>query len=139
MNATLRWKLVAGFVLVFLAGGTTGGFFVASHLRHRQADFARHPHSLAERMRNRVQAELNLTPEQVEKTTPIFDRAAGELEKIRAETGERVRQVMAEANSALAPELTDAQRASLEALKKQPRSNRGPGNATRRHAPPRPD
>ena len=139
MNTTLKWKLVAGFVLVFLAGGATGGFFVASQLRHLRTDFARHPHSLAERMRSRAQAELNLTAEQIEKTTPIFDRAAGELEKIRAETGQRVQQVMAEANSALAPELTDAQRAQLEALKKQPRSNRGIRNATRRHTPPPPE
>ncbi len=131
MNTTLKWKLVAGFVLAFLAGGATGGFLAASHLRHLRADFAQHRHSLAERMRSRMQTELNLTPEQIEKTAPIFDQAAGELEKIRAETGERVQQVMAEANRALAPELTDAQRARLGALEKQPHPTRGPRNATR--------
>lgn len=124
MNTTLKWKLVAGFVLAFLAGCATGGFLAASHSRHLRADFAQHRHSLAERMRSRTQAELNLTPEQIAKTTPIFDRAADELEKIRAETGRRVQQVVAEAHRALAPDLTDAQRTKLDALDKQPRSSR---------------
>jgi Spy/CpxP family protein refolding chaperone len=139
MNTTLKWKLVAGFVLAFLAGGASGGFFAASHLRQLRADFARHPHSLAERMRSRVQGELNLTPEQIEKTAPIFDQAAVELEKIRAETGKRVHQVMAEANRALAPELTDTQRAKLDALRTQPPPNRGLRSATRRRAPGSPE
>ena len=60
-------------------------------------------HWFAERMRSRVQTELDLTPAQIEKTAPIFDHAASELEKIRAETGERVHQIMAESNRALAP------------------------------------
>jgi hypothetical protein len=137
MNTALKWKLVAGFVLAFLAGGATGGFLVASQARHRRTDFAQHRHSLAERMRGRLQTQLNLTPEQIEKTAPIFDRAVNELEKIRAETGARVRDVMAETNRALAPELTDAQRATLEALTTHPRPNRGPRNPPRhRESPP---
>ena len=139
MNTALKWKLVAGFVLAFLAGGATGGFLVASQARHRRMDFAQHRHSLAERMRSRMQVQLNLTPEQIAKTAPIFDHAVNELEKIRAETGERVRQVMAEANRALAPELTDAQRARLRALQEQPRPNRGARNAPRHRAPPPPN
>jgi hypothetical protein len=131
MNTALKWKLVAGFVLVFLAGGATGGFLVARQVRHRRMDFAQHRHSLAERMRSRLQAQLNLTPEQIAKTAPIFDHAVNELEKIRAETGERVQQVMAEANRALAPELTDAQRARLDALQRQPRPSRGQWNTPR--------
>ena len=136
MNTGLKWKLVAGFLLAFLAGGATGGFLVASQARHRRMDFALHRHSLAERMRSRIQAQLNLTPEQLAKTAPIFDQAVNELEKIRAETGARVRQVLADANRALAPELTDAQRTKLEALQKQPRPSRGPRNAPRHRARP---
>jgi len=137
MNAALKWKLVAGFVLAFLAGGATGGFLVASQARHRQTDFAQHRHSLAERMRGQLQVELNLTPEQIQKTAPIFDRAVNELEKIRAETGARVREVMAETRQALAPELSDAQRTKLEALTTHPRLNRGPQNPPRhRESPP---
>ena len=115
MNATLKWKLVVGFVLAFLAGGATGAFFAASHAHHLH-DLALHRYSLADRMRNRIQTELDLTPEQIEKIGPIFDQAANELEKIRAETGARVRQVIAETNRALAPELTPEQRKKLDRL-----------------------
>jgi Spy/CpxP family protein refolding chaperone len=135
MNTALKWKLTAGFLLAFLAGGATGGFLAASQGRHLRSHFA-HPHPwLVERMRGRMQAKLNLTPQQVEKTAPIFDRAASELEKVRAETGARVRQIMAEASRALGPELTDAQRARLDALGKRPRSGRKSRNAPHNRAP----
>ena len=79
MNTALKWKLTVGFLLAFLAGGATGGFFAASQARHLRA----HPHPwLVERMRGRIQTELDLTPEQVEKTAPIFNHAASELEKV---------------------------------------------------------
>lgn len=124
MNATLQWKLAVGFLLVFLAGATTGGFFVANHTRHLRADFAHPHHWLAERMSTRMQRDLDLTSDQLKKTAPIFEKAASELEKIRAETGERVQQIIAEANRALLPELSEAQRAKLEALENQPRPGR---------------
>jgi Spy/CpxP family protein refolding chaperone len=134
MNTALKWKLALGFVLAFLAGSATGGFFVANQAHHRRMDFAQHRHSLAERMRSRMQAELNLTPEQIAKTAPIFDRSVNELEKIRAETGERVHEVIAETNRALAPELTDAQRAKLDELQKQSSLRHGPRRTPRHRA-----
>ncbi len=138
MNTTLKWKLVAGFLLAFLAGGAAGGFFAVRQARHPGADFAHSHHGLTERMRSRMQRELNLAPEQVEKTAPIFDRAASELEAIRRETGARVQQVMAETNRMLAPELTDAQRTKLDTLQKRPRPGRKLRNAPRDPAQPPP-
>jgi Spy/CpxP family protein refolding chaperone len=139
MNTALKWKLTVGFLLAFLAGGATGGFLAASQARHLRTHFA-HPHPwLVERMRSRMQAELDLTPEQIEKTAPILDRAASELEKVRAETGARVRQIMAEANRALGPELTDAQRAKLDVLGKRPRPGRKSRNTPQSRAPQPPE
>jgi hypothetical protein len=82
MNATLKWKLVVGFILAFLAGCATGAFFAASHSHHLH--LAHHRYSLADRMRNRIQAQLDLTPAQSEKIGPIFDQAATELQQRRA-------------------------------------------------------
>jgi Spy/CpxP family protein refolding chaperone len=135
MNTALKWKLVVGFLLVFLAGAAAGGFLAVRQMRHPRADFAHSHHWLTEHMRSRMQTELNLTPEQIVTTAPIFDRAASELEKVHAETGERVRQIIAEANRALAPELTDAQRVRLEALEKRPRPDRKLRNAPRHRGP----
>jgi Spy/CpxP family protein refolding chaperone len=116
MTASLKGKLLAGFVLAFLAGGAAGTFFTFHQSRHWRADFGRHPHSLTERMRSRIKAQLDLTPEQLAKIEPILDHATKELQNIRVETGAKVGEVMAETNRALKPELTDAQRARLEKI-----------------------
>jgi Spy/CpxP family protein refolding chaperone len=91
MSSSLKWKLGLGLLLAFIAGGATGAFLAASHARHFRADFAHPHHWLTERMRSRMQEELDLTPQQVEKTAPIFDHTASELEKIRSETSTRRR------------------------------------------------
>jgi Spy/CpxP family protein refolding chaperone len=133
MTASFKGKLVAGFVLVFLAGGAAGAFFTFFHARHWRADFARHPYSLTERMRNRVKAQLDLTPEQLAKIEPILDHATKQLQNIRAETGAKVQQVMAETNRALQPELTDVQRARLEKIQQADRDRKDLRNPSRRH------
>ncbi len=86
MNRALRWKLIVGFVLVFVAGGMTGAFFGASHARHL---FFAPPHRgmMSEKMRDRFRAQLNLTPEQVAKISPILDKAAAQLECKRSKPG----------------------------------------------------
>ena len=34
MNRVLKWKLLGGFALVFIAGGMAGAFVGAAHARH---------------------------------------------------------------------------------------------------------
>jgi Spy/CpxP family protein refolding chaperone len=128
MNAALKWKLALGFGLVFIAGLATGAFINATHLRRLRPDFAHHG-SLAERMRHRMEARLDLTPEQMAKAAPILDQATRELEEIRQETGQRVHEILAEVDRELAPALTAEQRARLEAMEKRwwkPRSHDPP-------------
>lgn len=115
MSGSLKGKLVAGFVLVFLAGLAAGAFLGAAQSRHHRMDFNR-AHPLAERVRNRMQKHLDLTPEQIKQTAPIFDKTARELEAIRAETGRRVHETLAASDRELAPVLTPAQRAKLATM-----------------------
>ena len=93
MNRALKWKLIVGFVLVFVAGGMTGAFLGASHARHL---FFAQPHRgmISQRMRDHYRAKLNLTPEQVAKISPIIDKAAAQLEEIRGTTGRRVHETL---------------------------------------------
>jgi Spy/CpxP family protein refolding chaperone len=130
MNRALQWKLIAGFLLVFLAGGITGAFFGASHARHY---FLRGPHGafIKERMGERLKRELNLTPDQVTRISPMLDKASAELEKIRTETAQRVHETMAQAHRDMATVLTDEQRAKLQEMHRRHRRGfRGP------HPPP---
>lgn len=133
MSASFNAKLIAGFVLAFFAGGAAGVFFTFHHARHWRADFAHHPHLLTERMRDRIKDQLDLTPQQLVKIQPILDRATNELQKIRAESGTKVRQVIAETDRALQPELTEAQRIRLQKIQQTAPDERRP-----RHRGPRP-
>src|ERR1700731_3520402 len=109
MNRALKWKLIVGFVLVFVAGGMTGAFLGASHARHL---FFAQPHRgmMRDRMRNRFRAQLNLTQEQVAKISPVIDKAAVEREEIRGAAGRRVHETIAEAHREMASDLSEEQR-----------------------------
>ena len=78
MNRSLQWKLIAGFILVFVAGGISGAFLGGLYARHHFFQL-HHPQLIGARMKERLRAELNLTPEQVAKISPIIDKTAVQL------------------------------------------------------------
>jgi Spy/CpxP family protein refolding chaperone len=115
MNRALKWKLIAGFILVFVAGGMTGAFLAALHARHAFLEWHT-PGLIAERMRERLRVELKLTPEQMTKISPIIDRASAQLEEIRKDTGRRVHETILGAHREMAANLTEEQRAKLQEI-----------------------
>lgn len=115
MSSSLKGKLLAGFVLVFIAGFAAGAFFGALQAQRRHFDFFRH-HTLALRVRHRLQKRLHLTPEQMRQAEPIVDKTVQQLEAIRAETGKRVHETFVAADRELAPQLTEKQRARLSQM-----------------------
>ena len=125
MNRALQWKIIAGFVLVFVAGGVTGAFFAAAQARHFL--FAS-PHQgiVAERMRERLRHELNLTPEQVANISPIVEKAGAELEDIRRYSGRRVHETFVQSHHEISAYLTDDQRAKLRRMEERHRPGHGP-------------
>ena len=137
MNRALKWKLIVGFVLVFVAGGMTGAFLGASHARHL---FFAQPHRgmISRRMRDHYRAKLNLTPEQVAKISPIIDKAAAQLEEIRGTTGRRVHETIAEAHREMAADLTEEQRAKLQEIEARHRRWHHQAREQRESTPPEP-
>jgi Spy/CpxP family protein refolding chaperone len=128
MNEALKWKLVAGFLLVFVAGGIAGAALGGLYARHLFFEF-HHPRMAGARMKEHLRAELSLTPEQVTKVSPIIDKAAQQLQEVRRSTGKRVREIMGEAHREIAANLTDEQRQQLEQMKERHhrwRHRRGP-------------
>jgi Spy/CpxP family protein refolding chaperone len=116
MNPGLKWKLIAGFVLVFVAGCVTGGFVAASSIHHYFLANSHHTIA-AQRMRERLKRELDLTPDQVTKISPIVDRAAMQLEEIRKDTARRVHDTFSEAHRDMAADLNPQQRAKLDQMR----------------------
>jgi len=101
MNRALQWKLIAGFLLVFVAGGITGAFVGGSYARYHFFEL-RHPERVGGRMKDRLRTELNLTPEQLAKISPIIDKTTVQLRDIRRDTGRRVHQIIADAHGQMA-------------------------------------
>lgn len=118
MNRAVKWKLVLAFVAVFAAGAVTGSLGVA-HFAARWFFHPPRPADMAARMRNHLRAELALTPAQVEKISPIINRAVAELEAVHTEGARRVGQVMSGAHAAIAAELSPEQRKKLDAIERR--------------------
>ena len=118
MNQALKWKLIAGFILVFVAGGISGAFLGGLYARHLFFGF-HHPEEIGARMKERLRTELNLTPEQVTKISPIIDKTAAQLRDIRRETGRHVHETIAEAHRQMAANLTDEQRKKLQQIEER--------------------
>jgi Spy/CpxP family protein refolding chaperone len=120
MNRALQWKLIAGFMLVFVAGAITGAFVGGLYARQHFLAFHR-PELIGARMKERLRAELKLTPEQVAKISPIIDKTAAQLRDIRRDTARRVHETMAEAHRQVAVNLTDEQRQKLQQVEERHR------------------
>ena len=110
----------------------TGAFFGAMHARHLFFEL-HHPGLMGIRMRDRLRTELNLTPEQVAKISPIIDKTAAQLAEIRKETGRRVHEIMIGAHREMAANLTNDQRLKLQEMEARHRHwhrARGPSEST---------
>ena len=140
MNSALKWKLIAGALLVFIAGGATG-VFVTMAIAHRFM-FAPHPPGMAaQAMKDRLRWQLRLTDEQMTKIGPIIDKAGTQLEEIRGDTGKRVREAIGQAHHDIAQYLTSEQQERLKKMEERQRhwmQHRGPGG-WRRSGPPSPE
>jgi Spy/CpxP family protein refolding chaperone len=120
MNRALQWKLIAGFILVFVAGGISGAFLGGLYARHHFFEL-HHPQLIGARMKERLRAELNLTPEQVAKISPIIDKVAVQLRDLRRDTARRVHETIREAHRQMAVNLTDEQRQKLQQIEERHR------------------
>jgi hypothetical protein len=133
MSAPLKWKLTLGFLLVFLAGAAVG--FLIGGWDERPFHFGARRGPLAQRMAERFRNELELTPEQSAKITPIIERNAAKLESIRLETGRHVREIFSQTHEQISPLLSPDQQKKLAAMEERHRQRR---ERHRRFEPPPP-
>jgi Spy/CpxP family protein refolding chaperone len=120
VNSALKWKLIAGFLLVFIAGGAVGVFVTMAIGHHFM--LAPHRHGLAaQAMRNRLQWQLRLTDEQMAKISPIIEKTGAQLEEIRGDTGRKVRDIIAESHREIAQYLAPEQQQRLKQMEERRR------------------
>jgi Spy/CpxP family protein refolding chaperone len=129
MNRALKWKLIAGFVLVFLAGGATGVFVSATTAHHFFLGPPQQRGQVAKAMKNRLEWQLRLTEEQMTKISPIIDKTGAQLEEIRGDTGRRVREALVQTHKEISQYLTPEQKVRLQQVEERHRrwmQHRGP-------------
>ena len=85
-------EIDCGFLLVFIAGGVTGGFIGATHARHFFLG-SPHSHRLPDRMREHLRRQLDLTPDQMAKISADrrsdFEQTGSDPSKPRSACGRR--------------------------------------------------
>jgi Spy/CpxP family protein refolding chaperone len=118
MNEVLKWKLIAGFLLVFVAGGIAGAALGGLYAKHLFFEF-HHPGMIGARMKEQFRSELHLTAEQAAKINPIIDKTAAELQQVRRDTSRRVGEIWREAHRQIAGNLTEEQRQKLQQMKER--------------------
>ena len=115
MTRALMWRLAVGVLVVFAAGVATG-MFVGARKAHDVLVFKHHGR-MGERMRQHLTRELELTPEQVEKISPIVEQTTKRLQEIRMQSGKEVAETMKHSREQIAPHLTPEQRERLDKMK----------------------
>jgi hypothetical protein len=118
MKTFSKFKIILALAAIFALGVASGSLVTA---RLRPAPAAVPAHAVPE---ERWQAltladyehRLSLTPDQVEKLKPIFGLTRRKLSTLRANTTERVGELLRDMNAQVAQELGDSQRAKLSAL-----------------------
>jgi Spy/CpxP family protein refolding chaperone len=123
MNGALKWKLIAGFFLVFIAGGIAGAALGGWYTRHLVFESHR-PGRMGDRMKEHLRTELRLTPEQTAKVSPIVDKATAQLREMRRDTRRRVHEIMMGTHNEISVILTDEQRQKLQQIEQRHRRER---------------
>ncbi len=116
MKSSVRWILIGAFALVFLAGLACGFITSPFVLAHRMQHGM-----MADHMLDRLQNQLRLTPEQREKIKPIAEKTASELQNVRRETGQRIRDILMASHREIVPLLTPEQRERLQRMEERHR------------------
>jgi hypothetical protein len=121
MSQFSQWKTIGYAAAIFVAGGISGGALGVYEAKSRlfsppgEREMALH-------MRNRLQARLGLSPEQMAKINPIILNAASELRAIRSETAERLNKVFEDSYAQVSAVLTPEQRPKLDEMLRERRA-----------------
>jgi hypothetical protein len=110
------WQICLVLVLIFLAGGVSGGLVAFKVAR---SILPPPPRDWVARQFERVTHELELTPEQQAKIQPIIQRRMDEVNRLRREAFKSGREIMTRMEAEVAAVLTPAQREKYERILKE--------------------
>lgn len=122
MTRPAAWKVLLYTVALFIAGAVCGAMLIP-----RPTPVVDQPLKLgrtteiADKIRAKLNARLQLTPTQQEKFEPLFVKTSAELESIHKDCLERITAALEQLHTEMRPDLTPVQQESLTALEAERR------------------
>lgn len=113
MTIRPTWKIALCLLAIFVAGLAIGSVGTVGIIRHKLRQNAADASKVAQGVMKRLQAELSLTPEQVEKVRPAIARASEQIRVFQIEILFRAHRLFVEAEADINPHLDDRQRSRL--------------------------
>jgi len=120
MTHLTKNKIILYLAIIFVAGGVTGAVISLAGAKHRGMG-PPDPDKMCRNIRDRLQSELDLTPEQVRRLKPLLEKRVQEMETIHSRTVQEIEALIRKSNQemAVALELTPTQKAKLEEMEKK--------------------
>src|SRR5437868_3365616 len=98
MNFLSRSKIAAYLVAIFIAGGISGTVVAWSVARQSSARQPPTMERVCDRMRQKLQRRLNLTPEQLSRIDPILQQTERELREVHRRSLDQIELVFEKSN-----------------------------------------
>jgi hypothetical protein len=118
MNGLSKWKLALYLVGIFLAGGVSG-WVVATKMAKEKAFEAPQPKEIAVSFRDRLNATLNLSPDQGRQIDSILERSSAEIQALHGENIKRIKQAINNRNTQINAVLMPEQQVQFDQMEKE--------------------
>jgi len=118
MSHLTKNKIIVYLAAIFLVGGVTGAVLGWTGAKERWW----HPpdgKTICDRVRHRLQSELNLRPDQVREINPILEKRAKEMDAIHSRTIKEIEEIVRSSNERIVKVLDSPQRTKFEEMEKK--------------------
>jgi len=115
MSNLTKSKAILYLVAIFIAGAACGGI-VGYVSGKQQAIYPARQKEMSDKLLQRLQTRLNLTPEQFALIKPIVEQNSAAMQSIHRESWQRVSDTFKRMNAKIAAHLTEEQQDKLEAM-----------------------
>ncbi|MFZ0918244.1 MAG: hypothetical protein WAN04_15230 [Candidatus Udaeobacter sp.] len=115
MNALARWKILLALIATFAIGAITGGF-LTGRVANDAVRRAEQPHLPSTLTADRLQRELHLNSEQVNKMGPILTQMENELNNLRSLDVRESDGIFARAKDRMDPIVASDRRSRLQEI-----------------------
>jgi hypothetical protein len=121
----IRWKLIAGLLLVFVLGILAGSLGTGFYLKHRLTPLIKEPRARKTFIMKRLSKELNLTSDQKKKIDPIVVQMIEKRREYYLKNRPEIKTIMDQGFALIREELNEDQKKKLDVLREKFHRRRG--------------